>query len=217
MSNIGNKEVFSKNLRFYMNQRGKSRRDICIDLGFVYTTFCDWINGHKYPRIDKIEMLANYFHVKKSDLIESKDKLLVISDSDFQNLKGKKIPVLGYVRAGIPISAVEDIIDYEEISEDMSRQGEFFGLKVKGDSMEPKISDGDVVIVRQQTTVENGDTAVVLINGDDATIKKFYRTDTGIKLISTNPAYDPFYFSPSEVDSLRVQIIGKVVELRAKF
>ena len=70
--------------------------------------------------------------------------------------KGVKIPVLGYVRAGIPISAVEEILDYEEISEEMSRQGKFFALKIKGDSMEPKFSEGDVVIVQQQSTVENG-------------------------------------------------------------
>lgn len=131
--------------------------------------------------------------------------------------KGVKIPVLGYVRAGIPISAVEEILDYEEISEEMSRQGKFFALKIKGDSMEPKFSEGDVVIVQQQSTVENGDIAVVLVNGGDATVKKFYRSDSGIKLISTNPAYDPFFFTPDEVNTLPVQIIGKVVELRAKF
>ena len=131
--------------------------------------------------------------------------------------KGVKIPVLGYVRAGIPISAVEEILDYEEISEEMSRQGKFFALKIKGDSMEPKFSEGDVVIVQQQSTVENGDIAVVLVNGDDATVKKFYRSNSGIKLISINPAYDPFFFTPDEVNTLPVQIIGKVVELRAKF
>lgn len=211
MSGIGNKEIFSRNLRYYMEKSNKSRKDLCDDLGFVYTTFCDWYNGLKYPRIDKIEMLANYFNIQKSDLIEEK------SVDSLHHIKGVKIPVLGYVRAGIPISAVEEILDYEEISEEMSRQGKFFALKIKGDSMEPKFSEGDVVIVQQQSTVENGDIAVVLVNGDDATVKKFYRSDSGIKLISTNPAYDPFFFTPDEVNTLPVQIIGKVVELRAKF
>lgn len=211
MSGIGNKEIFSRNLRYYMEKSNKSRKDLCDDLGFVYTTFCDWYNGLKYPRIDKIEMLANYFNIQKSDLIEEK------SVDSLHHIKGVKIPVLGYVRAGIPISAVEEILDYEEISEEMSRQGQFFALKIKGDSMEPKFSEGDVVIVQQQSTVENGDIAVVLVNGGDATVKKFYRSDSGIKLISTNPAYDPFFFTPDEVNTLPVQIIGKVVELRAKF
>ena len=211
MSGIGNKEIFSRNLRYYMEKSNKSRKDLCDDLGFVYTTFCDWYNGLKYPRIDKIEMLANYFNIQKSDLIEEK------SVDSLHHIKGVKIPVLGYVRAGIPISAVEEILDYEEISEEMSSQGDFFALQIKGDSMEPRMREGDVVIIKQQPTVENGDIAVVLVNGDDATVKKFYRSNSGIKLISINPAYDPFFFSPDEVNTLPVKVIGKVVELRAKF
>ena len=74
MSDIGNKEIFSGNLKFYMQKFDKTRKDICDDLGFKYTTFSDWVNGKKYPRIDKIEMLANYFGVEKSDLIEDKSK-----------------------------------------------------------------------------------------------------------------------------------------------
>ena len=72
MSNIGNKKVFSENLERLMKERGKSRNDICQALNFKYSTFSDWANGNKYPRIDKIEMLANYFGVLKSDLIEEK-------------------------------------------------------------------------------------------------------------------------------------------------
>lgn len=131
--------------------------------------------------------------------------------------KGVSIPVLGYVRAGIPIEAVEEILDYEEISEDMARQGEYFALKIKGDSMEPRMREGDVVIVRKQSVVDNGDIAVVLVNGDDATVKKFFRYDNGISLISFNPNYDPFTYTPEQVNSLPIQVIGKVVELRAKF
>ena len=131
--------------------------------------------------------------------------------------KAVKIPVLGFVRAGYPMGAVENILDYEEISEEMARSGEFFALKIQGDSMEPRIKEGDVVIVRKQSTVENGEVAVVLVNGNDATVKKFFKTEVGIKLISTNPQYDPFFFTPKEVDSLPVEVVGRVVELRAKF
>lgn len=211
MSTIGNKEVFSSNLRFYMEKRNKSRNEVCEALNFKYTTFTDWCNGVKYPRIDNIEKLANYFGISKSDLIEIKG-----NDTD-DSIKAVQIPVLGCVKAGIPMTAIESIIDYEEISQEQARTGEFFGLQIKGDSMEPKISEGDVVIVRKQETVENGEIAVVLINGDDATVKKFYRTDAGIKLVSTNPTYDPFFFTPDEVNTLPVIVIGKVVELRAKF
>lgn len=212
MTNIGNKEIFSANLRYYMERKNKSRNDVCESLSFKYTTFADWCNGIKYPRIDNIEKLANYFGINKSDLIELKNK------NDEQPLnKGILIPVLGYVRAGVPIEAVEEILDYEEISQEQARTGDFFALKIKGDSMEPKISEGDVVIVRKQSTVENGELAVVLVNGDDATVKKFYRSNNGIKLVSTNPKFDPFFYTPTEVNSLPVSVIGRVVELRAKF
>ena len=67
-----NKEIFAKNLKRYMNENGKSRRDVCQALGFSYYTFSDWVNGKKYPRMDKVEMLANYFGILKSDLIEER-------------------------------------------------------------------------------------------------------------------------------------------------
>lgn len=74
MSDLGNKTVMAQNLYYYMALNNKSRQEICNDLGFKYTTFCDWLNGKTYPRIDKIEMLANYFNIKKSDLVEDKSK-----------------------------------------------------------------------------------------------------------------------------------------------
>lgn len=80
MSDLGNKAVMAKNLNYYMSLNNKSRQDICNDLGFKYTTFCDWANGKTYPRIDKIEMLANYFHIKKSDLVEDKSKNSELED-----------------------------------------------------------------------------------------------------------------------------------------
>lgn len=131
--------------------------------------------------------------------------------------KGVVINVLGRVAAGVPIEAIEDIIDTEEIPEEMARTGEFFGLKIKGNSMEPKISDGDIVIVRKQDDVESGNIAIVAVNGTDATCKKIRKCETGIWLISNNAAYDPKFYSNEEIESKPVSIIGKVVELRAKF
>lgn len=69
---LGNKEIMAKNIQYYMDKYEKSRNDVCNDLGFKYSTFSDWINGKKYLRIDKIEMMANYFHISKSDLVESR-------------------------------------------------------------------------------------------------------------------------------------------------
>ena len=134
-----------------------------------------------------------------------------------QSSQGLQIPVLGTVAAGIPISAVEDILDYEEVPQSWESQGEFFGLRIKGDSMKPDINDGDTVIVRQQSTANNGDVVIALVNGDDATCKKFEKLDNGIMLISNNSEYSPMYFSNEEVLTKPVVIIGRVVELRRKF
>ena len=131
--------------------------------------------------------------------------------------KGVKIPVLGRVAAGVPIEMIEDVLDYEEITEDMAKHGEYFALKIQGDSMTPRIWNNDVVIVRQQDDAENGDIVIAAINGDDAVCKRLQKYNDGIALISLNPLYDPIYLKKDEIDGKPVRIIGKVVELRGKF
>lgn len=218
MNSLGNKAIMAKNIQRYMNSKGVSRNEICDALGIKYTTFTDWVKGNTYPRIDKIELMANYFGISKSDLVEEAfDRTNNLVDFKSRS-KGVKIPVLGEVAAGIPIEAIEDIIDYEEISEDMAKRGEFFGLRINGDSMLPRICKGDVVIVRQQPVAETGDTVIVRINGDSATCKRLRKyADGALELISTNPSYEPMFFSKEEVLSKPVEIIGKVIENRQKF
>lgn len=132
--------------------------------------------------------------------------------------KGIRIPVLGRVIAGIPHEAITDILDYEEIDSELAKTGEFFALQVKGSSMEPKLYEGDVVIVKKQPTIESGETAIILVNGDEATIKQVKSMDSGIMLIGHNTAvYEPHFYSREDIATLPVQIIGKVIELRRKF
>ena len=129
-----------------------------------------------------------------------------------------KIPVLGRVAAGIPIEAVEEIIGYEEISfKEFNAEYDYFGLVIKGDSMKPRMQSGDIVIVRKQETAESGDIAVVLVNGNEATVKKIKIGTDGLMLIPLNQEYEVMMYNNEEIESLPVSIIGKVVELRAKF
>lgn len=142
----------------------------------------------------------------------------IIGTPHSENKKnGRRIPVYGSVAAGIPLEAIQDIEDYEEITEDMARSGKYAALKIKGNSMLPRFTPGDVVIVRLQDDVDNGDIAIVLVNGDEATCKKIKKTPEGVMLISTNPDYEPMFYSNQEIADLPVRIWGKVVELRAKF
>lgn len=130
---------------------------------------------------------------------------------------GVRIPVLGRVVAGIPIEAIEEVIDWEEIPQRLAASGKFFALRVCGHSMEPRILEGDVVIVRQQEDVESGDIAIVMVNGDEATVKRVKKQEDGITLIATNTSvYEPHFYSNQEIRDLPVRILGKVVELRGK-
>ena len=114
--------------------------------------------------------------------------------------------------------AVEDIIDYEEIDEELARTGEFFALQIRGASMKPVLYERDIVIVRKQSSVSTGDIAIVLINGDEATVKKIRRETGGVMLIGYNAAvYEPHFYTNEDIERLPVQILGKVVEMRRKF
>ena len=132
--------------------------------------------------------------------------------------KGVKIPVLGYVAAGIPFEAIENVIDEEEIDEVLASKGDFFGLVIHGESMEPEICDGDTVIVRKQETCESRQIAIVLINGYDATCKIVHRQPDGILLEGINrDVYTPTFYSNEAIKKLPVQIVGIVAEVRRKY
>lgn len=209
MSDLGNKEIFSKNLKYYMTINNKTRNDICRDLDFKYTTFTDWYNGNIYPRIDKIEMLANYFRIEKSDLIENKDKTTRTSSA--------VVLVYGTIPAGIPMECIEDVIDTEEISIDMLKgDKQYFGLKIKGNSMEPDYLDGDVIILQKQDDCESGDDCVVMVNGNDGTFKRVFKNENGIILQPLNPTYSPMVYSNEDIEKLPVRILGVFEELRRK-
>lgn len=157
----------------------------------------------------KIELFAKALGTTSRELVGWEDDFL-------PKKKGFTINVLGQVAAGIPIEAVEDIIDTEEITEEMARTGTFFGLQLHGDSMEPRMCEGDVVIVRQQDDAESGDIVIATVNGSDATCKRLRKYRDGIELISNNPAYAPMFYSNEEIIEKPVRILGKVVELRGK-
>lgn len=211
MSDLGNKEIMAQNIRYYMDQKHVTRNEMCSALGVKYTTLTDWVKGKSYPRIDKIELMANYFGISKSDLVEKKQPI-----SKYQTYECVKIPILGRVAAGIPIDAIENIIGYEDIPAAWAKYDEYFALKIKGDSMLPDICDGDIVVVRVQPVVDNGQIAIVCINGETATCKRVMRYEKELCLVSINPAYETMRFTPDEVNNLPVTVLGKVIEIRRK-
>lgn len=208
MSDLGNKEIFSRNLRKYMRLNNKDRNDVARDLEIPYSTLTDWYNGNIYPRIDKIQILANYFGIQKSDLVESNSN------------SNKSIPILGTVKAGYNWLAEENVIGYitdrDTIKDYEKNINEYFALKVTGDSMLPLLSDGDLVIVHDQDDVESGQTAVILINGEEATVKKVIKTNEGIELHAMNPYYPVKKFTFEDMKNIPIKIIGRVKEAKIK-
>lgn len=198
-----------KNLRA---KKQVSQQEISCYLGITRQAYSNYENGNRSPDNETLLKLAEYFDTSVDVILRGEEKKSFSSSKS-----GPWIPVLGRVQAGIPVEAVEDIIDYEQITTDMAEQGEYFALQIHGESMEPRFAEGDVVIVRKQTCVESGDIGVVLVNGDEATIKKIKKGPEGLMLIPSNPAYEPMFYSNEEIEKKPVRILGKVVELRAKF
>ena len=187
-------------------KKGITQSELAALCGVHQTAVSQWENGRTLPDKNSLVKLSDFFGVSIDTLM---NKPSVANHNS--------IPVLGYVRAGCPAEAIENIIDYEDISSEMAAKGDHFGLKVVGDSMSPRICQDDIVIVRKQNYIESGEIGVVLINNLDATIKKVIKNGTSLTLIPFNPEYDPLVFTAEEIVTLPVIIIGKVVELRGKF
>lgn len=205
------RKIFIKNLNKYLDFFQMNQADLANRLSVNKSVVSSWLSGSRYPRMNTMEKIANIFNIEKSDLIEDKSE----KESTSHHTKGIRIPVLGRVAAGIPIEAVTDIDEWEEIPEAMAKTGEYFALKIKGESMSPKLQPGDIVIVKKQNDVDTGDTAIVLVNGNDATVKQIKKTEAGIMLVGLNlEVYQPHFYSNKEIEELPIQIIGKVIESR---
>lgn len=205
-------EIFEKLIK----EKGITAYRVAKETGLGTSTFSDWKIGRSAPKIDKLKKIADYLEVDIDYLTGiSSDRSINKTTIENVNIKkATKIPVLGSVPAGIPLEAIEDILDYEEIDEETAKKGEYFGLKIKGNSMYPLIMEDDVVIVRKQEMIESGQVAIVMVNGDEATCKKVIIKDGGIMLIGHNPEFTPLYYSAEEVETKPVRIIGKVIEIR---
>lgn len=209
--------MLGDNIRYLRLKQGLSQDTLADKLGYKsYTTIQKWESGVSEPPVKKLRELATIFNIDMDDMASKDLEAEEHSSSPVSSKHGVTVKVLGRVAAGIPINAVTEIIDTEEISEDLARTGDFFALQIKGDSMEPRICDGDVVIVRQQEDADSGDIVIAMVNGYDATCKRLVKYATSLALVSLNNKYEPMMFTEEEVATKPVRIIGKVVELRGK-
>ncbi len=210
--------TFGEKLKQLRTDRNMSQEEFASLLGTSKQVISRYELGQTTPKIGTAAAWCKMLSVNLDNMLNDCKGLYDEPTSTVPaRSKGVRIPVLGSVVAGVPVEAVQDILDYEEITEEMASTGDFFALQIKGDSMEPRIKAGDVVIVRQQSDVESGQIAIVLVNGDEATCKKYVKHENGISLVSFNPAFSPMFYTADEAEQKPVRIIGRVVELRGKF
>lgn len=191
------------------------------ELGMTQQQLADKLGYKSKSAINKIELGINDVAQKRivdfANALNTSIEYLFDMNKKEPEAKPIRIPVLGRIAAGIPLEMIEDVVDWEEIDEETAKLGSIFALKVEGHSMEPRILDGDVVIIHQQEDAESGDVVIASVNGDDATCKRLRKFKDGIELIPNNPAYAPMFFSNQEITNKPVKILGKVIELRGKF
>ena len=207
---LGNKQIMAKNISRLMKENNIDRKKLSDGLKVKYTTLSDWINAKTYPRIDKIELLADYFNVTKADLVEDKERQVL------ETLPVKKIPVVSKISAGLPIYSEENLIDHIYFAtKNLNSDKEEFGLRVSGDSMDKIFQENDVVVVEKDSIVENGQLGVVMVNGYNATVKRVRYNKNQIILIpeSNNPEHLPQVYGEDD----EVKIIGRVVASQKLF
>lgn len=199
--------MINNNYKKIREKNGVSQKELANALNISQQALSSYENGERTPNAKTLTDFADYFNT-------SIDYIL---NRNYKQSDSVGIPILGYVAAGIPIDAIEDVLGYEEIDAKTAYTGDFFALKIDGDSMEPVISYGDIVIVKWQQTADSGDIVIAQISDESATCKLLERDQRGIKLFSYNHKYQTMAFNNKEINELPVNILGVVTERRTKF
>lgn len=201
-------------LKELRDQYGYSQQDLANKIGVKQSTVGMWENGKNKPRHDTLIKLANIFNISIDELtgegVESN-----VQPFSYGETETIRIPVYGSIPAGIPMEAIEDILDYEEAPASWALGGkEFFALKIQGNSMEPEYRNGDVIIFLKQPDCENNEDCAVAINGNDWTFKRVEKLEDGVLIKPLNPDYETKFFTREQCESLPVEVKGVFWEMR---
>lgn len=207
MTELEQKIIFSKNLNFYINKNNLKQLEIAKSIGVSPQTFNTWVKGIAIPRMGKIQKLADYFGIYKSDLLEEK----ITSTDDFSDVtnlihpSAYRIPIIGNICAGDGCTVIEEKIGYFTVDNSIKAD---FALVVKGDSMiDIDINDGDIVLIKKVYDYFDGKIyAIRLIDEDEATIKKCFFEENKVIMQPCNPEYKPMI-----ADGENVAVVGECV------
>ena len=201
------------NLKAARTKAGYTQAEVGEKIGVTQSTYSYWESGKSKIDNKTLAQLATLYGASIDYLVGRTGGYL--RETPPPSLDAIRVPVLGCIQAGVPIEAIEDIEGWEELPAHMASGGrEYFALRIRGDSMNSKYEDGDVVIFRRQETCDSGDDCAVMVNGDDATFKRVRRGPGGIILAPLNPTYEPLHFTNKQIEELPVVVLGVAIELR---
>lgn len=211
-------EKVGERLKLAREKSGKTLEIAGNKVGVHKSTVLRWENGETEKiKVPILDTLAQFYNVNPAWLMGYDVPMERFYLPDAKSPSTAVVHIYGTIPAGIPMECIEDILDTEEIPADMLKGGkQFFGLRVKGDSMFPDYLDGDTLIIEKTEDCESGDDAIVMVNGNDGTFKRIFKNETGIILQPLNPIYAPMVYSNEQILSLPVKVLGVVVELRRK-
>lgn len=184
-------------MRILRSGRGLTQQDVAAALNVSRSAVAMWERNEREPNLETLAALARLLDVPLSALVERREAPL---PQNLRPVRARRIPLLGTIAAGEPIFAEEEHETYVDV--DGSARADF-ALEVKGSSMEPVYKDGDVVYIRSQDDVLDGQVAAVVVD-DSATLKRVYHLPVGVQLMPLNPAFAPMLFTPENSDSVRI-------------
>lgn len=210
-------ESVKDRLRKAMELRGIRQQDLIDNYGFSSSTISQYVSGRSTPKLKWVYRLAKALNVRP-DWLAGYDVPMEYPTYDMTGKDTIIIPVLCTVAAGYNYFAEQNYIGELQAEGTLSPGGdELFALQIKGDSMSPRIMEGDTVIVSKTAEIDTGDIVIALVDGEEATCKRLQKFTGGIALVPLNPNYQPMFFSDEQIETLPVKIIGKVIENRQKF
>jgi len=208
------KDIFAKNLKRQLSLKNKTQADIVNDLNLTSSTVSDWVNGKKYPRMDKVQIIADYLGIYKSDLIEEKKEH---SDEEIYksaNISFVKIPLYGPISCGTGAFVEDNVIDYIAVPDSgLSPYKEYFAQIANGNSMiDVGIANGDIVVFEKSNMIDDGKIGCFCIDDGVATCKKIKKGDSFIQLIPANPKYDPTVIDLNNTNFRVIGILKKAIK-----
>lgn len=208
--------TFADRLRELRIRKNMTQGELSKATGLTQSAIAMYETGKREPKIEVMELLADYFNVDMNYITGKTDKTTMLSASAIDAIDVIKIPLLGRVVAGDPQEAIQEADEFIYIpSMNHRRSDDYFALRVNGESMEPNLMDGDIAIVHIQPDVDSGQIAVILIDNQDSTVKRVFITPDGITLVADNPAvFSPRFFSNEDCLTLPVKILGRVISIQ---